>query len=118
VAETRIAEQGGAYTLAIIGIGSVVEGLLLALLLENDSQLRQNGFVDKHGKRVTPERAGMELLIETAHSTGWIQLDAKDFMHTPCGISGTSCIHEKNGPNSRISTMTACVFAGHRCMRC
>ncbi len=81
-AETRIAEQGGAHTLAIIGIGSVVEGLLLALLLENDSQLRQDGFVDKYGKRVKPERAGMELLLETAHSTGWIQLDAKDFMHT------------------------------------
>jgi hypothetical protein len=81
-AETRIAERGGAHTLAIIGIGSVVEGLLLALLLENDSQLRQNGFRDKHGKRIAPERAGMELLIDTAHSSGWIQLDAKDFMHT------------------------------------
>jgi hypothetical protein len=81
-AETRIAEQGGAHTLAIIGIGSVVEGLLLALLLENDAQLRQNGFIDKHGRRVMPERAGMELLIDIAHSSGWIQLDAKDFMHT------------------------------------
>lgn len=80
--ETRIAERGGAHTLAIIGIGSVVEGLLLALLLENDGQVRQNGFLDKHGRRIAPERAGMELLIDTAHSSGWIQLDAKDFMHT------------------------------------
>lgn len=81
-AETRIAEQGGAHTLAIIGIGSVVEGLLLALLLENDRQLRQQGLVDRSGKHVKPERATMELLIDTAHSSGWIQLDAKDFMHT------------------------------------
>jgi hypothetical protein len=70
------------HTLAIIGIGSVVEGLLLALLLENDSRLRQNGLVDKYGKSVKPERAGMELLIDTVHSSGWIQLDAMDFMHT------------------------------------
>ncbi|MFC4854619.1 hypothetical protein [Actinophytocola glycyrrhizae] len=81
-AETRIAEQGGAHTLAIIGIGSVVEGLLLAFLLENDSQLKQKGFVDKQGRSVRPERAGMELLIDTAHRSGWIQLDAKNFMHT------------------------------------
>ena len=82
VAETRIAEQGGAHTLAIIGIGSVVEGLLLALLLENDSQLEKDGFVDRNGKPIKAERAGMELLIDTAHSSGWIQLDAKGFMHT------------------------------------
>jgi hypothetical protein len=81
-AETRIAEHGGAYTLAIIGIGSVVEGLLLALLLENGSQLRENGVIDKNGRRIAPERASMELLIDSAHSAGWIQLDAKDFMHT------------------------------------
>lgn len=82
VTETRICEQGGAHTMAIIGIGSVVEGLLLALLLEHDSDLRENGFVDSRGRRVPPERAGMQLLIDTAHDKDWIQLDATGFMHT------------------------------------
>lgn len=82
VTETRICEQGGAHTMAIIGIGSVVEGLLLALLLERDAELRENGFVDPRGKLVPPERASMQLLIDTAYAKDWIQLDATGFMHT------------------------------------
>lgn len=82
IAETRIAQHGGAHTLALIGIGSVVEGLLLALLMERDEDVRNNGIPlpEKPSKRIPAESASMKLLIDIAHERGWIQLDARDFM--------------------------------------
>jgi hypothetical protein len=82
IAETRIAQNGGAHTLALIGIGSIVEGLLLALLMERDDDARDNGIplLDKPGRRIPAEAASMKLLIDIAHQRGWIQLDARDFM--------------------------------------
>lgn len=82
IAETRIAQSGGAHTLALIGIGSIVEGLLLALLIERDEDVRDNGIplLDKPGRRISAESAPMKLLIDIAHQRGWIQLDARDFM--------------------------------------
>ncbi|MEV4645513.1 hypothetical protein [Saccharopolyspora sp. NPDC049357] len=80
--EADICASSGAHTLAIIGIGSFVEGMLLALLIERDREIRENGFpAGKNGKHVTPQRAGLELLINTARSKNWIQFVAADFMH-------------------------------------
>ncbi|WP_370946020.1 hypothetical protein AB5J62_44165 [Amycolatopsis sp. cg5] len=82
VKETRICENHGAYTMAVIGIGSIVEGFLLAILLERDEELRQKGFYDKRRKQLVKEdRATLEVMIDTAHTKGWIQLDAATFMH-------------------------------------
>ncbi|MFJ7210917.1 hypothetical protein [Amycolatopsis sp. NPDC098790] len=69
VEETQVCEAGGAYTMAIIGIGSFVEGLLLTILSERDGEV-------KAGDRLT-----LHQLIETAHLRDWIQLDAKTFAH-------------------------------------
>ncbi|WP_410576069.1 hypothetical protein [Amycolatopsis sp. lyj-108] len=87
--ETRICESGGAYTMAIIGIGSLVEGLLHALLTERDTDLRTNGFPDltqrsgvQQRGRMKADRVSLQLLIETAHAKDWIQLDAKKFTDT------------------------------------
>ncbi|GAA4666281.1 hypothetical protein [Amycolatopsis dongchuanensis] len=83
--ETRICESGGAYTMAVIGIGSIVEGLLLQLLLERDKELRENGFPDlrdpQGNRRKKPDRVTLEQLIDTAHDKDWIQLDATRFVH-------------------------------------
>jgi len=81
VGETRICEQGGAHTMAIIGIGSIVEGMLLAILLERDDEARRHKFVDREERIVTERRPGLEMLIDTVHARGWIQLDAKKFIH-------------------------------------
>lgn len=78
--ETVLCEQAGAYTMAIIGIGSFVEGLLYSLLTERDAGIREHGFT-VNGRTVKPREASLELMINTAHAKGWIQLDAKDFMH-------------------------------------
>ncbi|WP_433185681.1 hypothetical protein [Actinoallomurus sp. CA-150999] len=79
-AETQICEQNGAYVFALVGIGSFVEHLLLCVLTEHDAQIAAQGLVAGNGNRVRAERASLDLLIQTAHSKGWIQLDAKDFM--------------------------------------
>ena len=83
VEETRVCESGGAYTMAIIGIGSFVEGMLFALLTERDEDIRKNGFPDLYQRnhRVKPDRATLQLLIDTAHHKDWIQLDATTFLH-------------------------------------
>jgi len=78
--ETRICERGGAYTMAIIGIGSLVEGVLWALLVEHDENARLHRFVDRNGKESRSDRPSLDTLIHTAHARGWIQLDARNFM--------------------------------------
>jgi hypothetical protein len=81
VRETEICAANGAYTFAIIGIGSFVEGLLQTVLSERDEQVRAHGFVDERGKPVQDRRIGLQYLIDLARSRSWIQLDAADFMH-------------------------------------
>jgi hypothetical protein len=80
-AESVLCEQCGAHTMAIIGIGSFVEGLLYSLLTERDADIRAHGFVTPH-RTVPAAEADLELLINVAHAKGWIELDAKDFMHS------------------------------------
>jgi hypothetical protein len=82
VAETRICEAGGAHTMAIIGIGSIVEGALLALLTERDDELRTKGVFDERRKSWVPsDRVSLAMMIDIAHAKEWIQLDATTFMH-------------------------------------
>lgn len=78
--EADMCASADAYTFAIIGIGSFVEGLLLELLLERDERIREHGFVDQNGKRTKAERAGLAQILDTARKKDWIQLDAADFM--------------------------------------
>ncbi|MFI6065658.1 hypothetical protein ACIA47_10365 [Micromonospora sp. NPDC051227] len=78
--EASICQNNGAYALAIIGIGSFVEGLLHVVVTDRDETVRRNGLVDRNGRRVRAERAGLHLLLEYAHRKNWVQTDAKDFM--------------------------------------
>ncbi|MGW0434092.1 hypothetical protein ACWDV4_16325 [Micromonospora sp. NPDC003197] len=78
--EATVCQTNGAYALAIIGIGSFVEGLLHAVVMRHDEQVRANGLVDRRGRRVSADRAGLHLLLDHAHKQEWIQADAKDFM--------------------------------------
>ncbi|GAB3152862.1 hypothetical protein GCM10027290_44490 [Micromonospora sonneratiae] len=78
--EASICQNHGAYALAIIGIGSFVEGLLHIFVTERDENVRRNGLVGRNGRRFSAERAGLQLLLEYAHRQKWVQTDAKDFM--------------------------------------
>lgn len=78
--QTRKAQAAGAHLLALFGIGSFVEGLLFSVLMERYPELATAGFQGREGRRINANRAGLELLIDTAHHKGLIQLDAKNFM--------------------------------------
>lgn len=88
--ETRVCVSGGAYRMATIGIGTFIEGLLLAILLEHDEDLRTKGFPDirrripvekRSPKRTSADWVSMELLIDTAFAKRWVQFDATVFAH-------------------------------------
>lgn len=78
--EASICQANGAFALSIIGIGSFVEGLLHAIVVQHDERVRRNGFAGRNGRRISADRAGLHLLLDDAHRRGWIQTDAKDFM--------------------------------------
>ncbi len=80
--EARICQRNGAYTMAVIAVGSFVEGMLLTLLTEHDERCRKNQFVNESGRFAANKQPNLASLIDTAHVCGWIQLDAKTFMHT------------------------------------
>ena len=75
--QSRMAEAAGAHLLALFGIGSLVEGVLLAILHQRDPALELR---DRRGKPVAADFAGLALLLEEAHRRGHIELDAKAFM--------------------------------------
>jgi hypothetical protein len=81
VRQSQLSEASGSYLLALFGIGSFVEGLLYSVLIRNYPELETAGFVNQRGQKVAAGRAGLELLIDTAHDRGLIQLDAKNFMN-------------------------------------
>lgn len=68
--EAQLCANAGAHALALIGIGSFVEGMLLAVLAEHNA-----------GRAASIERAPLGKLIDAAHDIGWIQIDAKEFAH-------------------------------------
>ncbi|MGZ0151086.1 hypothetical protein ACXJJ3_28800 [Kribbella sp. WER1] len=81
LAETRICEANGAYTFAIIGIGSMVEGILFAILLERDAEFRAGKALGRDRKPVRLDFASLDFLINRAHAMGFLQFDATKFMH-------------------------------------
>jgi hypothetical protein len=80
VREARICEEHGAYGLALIGIGSFTEAMLLDILTYRDPSLLRGIPLPNSTKTSAPERASFSLLLDTARNRGWIQMDAHDFM--------------------------------------
>ncbi|MER7113572.1 hypothetical protein ACQPZU_09915 [Saccharomonospora azurea] len=80
LSETRLCVRNGAYTMAVIGLGSLVEGVLHSLLIERDEQVRENGFINQHGKKVQHDRVTLSVLLDTARKNGWIEFDAHRFL--------------------------------------
>ncbi|MGB8995527.1 MAG: hypothetical protein WCC65_09490, partial [Pseudonocardiaceae bacterium] len=75
--QSRAAQSAGAYLLAVIGIGSFVEGVLLGVLLNRDPEVE---LINQRGQRVSADQAGLESLLDAAHRHGHIALDAKAFL--------------------------------------
>ncbi len=81
IAQCRAAQAAGAYLLAVFGIGSFIEGLLFSALKEQFPELVTAGFRGQDGRKVPASRAGLALLIDTAHEKRLIELDARNFIH-------------------------------------
>ena len=65
--EARLCEQAGAYVAAIIMLGSLLEGVLIATVSE-----RLPGELDRRRNHI-----GLQELIILAHKEQWIQVDAR-----------------------------------------
>lgn len=80
--EAAACERAGAYSMAVIGVGSFLEGLLYAALYEHDAEFRDRGLPKEHGRgRTPPERVALRDLIDVAHQRGWVHVDARVFAH-------------------------------------
>ncbi len=76
--QSSAAQSAGAHLLAVIGIGSFVEGVLLAVLLRRDENV---ALLNRRNQRVGPDQAGLESLLDAAHREGHIALDAHAFLN-------------------------------------
>ena len=81
--ETQICVDREAYLAAIIMMGSLLEGLFLAVLQANPSQANQYQSTpkDKTGKVKNFADWKLSEMIDVAHGIGWIGLDVKRFSH-------------------------------------
>lgn len=73
-----------AHLAAVILMGSLLEGLLLAVVLKHPERAnRSNGAPgDRHTGKVKPfAEWTLSELIDVAHSEGWVDLDVKKFSH-------------------------------------
>lgn len=75
--QSGAAQAGGAHLLALFGIGSLLEGLLMATLEHRDPDAP---LLDGRGRTVQLDRAGLDVLVQNAHARGHIALDAKAFV--------------------------------------
>jgi hypothetical protein len=80
IAEVHACKGSKAYLLAVIGLGSFVEGLLFAALTERTPSQHERRFLDGNGRYVQCNRATLSLLLEVAYKERLIQVDAKDFL--------------------------------------
>lgn len=76
--QSSAAQSAGAHLLAVIGIGSFVEGVLLAVLLQRDPNVV---LLNYKKQPVSPDRAGLESLLDAAHRDEHIALDAHAFLN-------------------------------------
>ena len=74
--------RSGAHTLAIIGLGSFVEGVLYAVIAERAPEATDAGLRLKGGNSLPWHRVGLNILIDEVHDRGWIKVDAHDFVQT------------------------------------
>lgn len=75
--------KGEAYLAAIILMGSVLEGVLLAFVRKHPREANQASSAPKYkdGKIKQFGEWNLNDLINVAHDCGWIQLDIKRFSH-------------------------------------
>jgi len=76
--------DAGAHTAALIMMGSLLEGALLAIVnaYPKESNLSKSCPKDDAGKPKAFHNWGLNSLINVANDCGWVQTDIKDFSHS------------------------------------
>ncbi|MEQ8674069.1 MAG: hypothetical protein RLP44_24490 [Aggregatilineales bacterium] len=82
--ESEITQRNGAYLSTIILLGSVVEGLLLEKIKQNQEESNRSlaSPKDEDGKPPNFNKWKFVELINVAHDCGWIDKEAKDFSNS------------------------------------
>ena len=87
--EVDIDIQNGAYLSAVVMMGSILEGILLAMAESNKSQAEQTNatpsYKDKNGLRQNPKPFkdwGLNDFIDVGLELGWIKRHTQQFSHT------------------------------------
>lgn len=99
--QSLAAQSAGAHLLAVIGIGSFVEGVLLGVLLHRDPNVE---LFDHRGKRVNADRAGLASLLDAAHRDGtspWTQRSSSPRSATSATISTLAAKTPRNSPRTK-----------------
>lgn len=83
--ETQKCLDGGAYLAATILMGSLLEGILLAVLLEYPKEANTSKAAPKDPKTGKVKRFAnwcLSDMINVSHELGWLDLDVKKFSHS------------------------------------
>lgn len=81
--EAQVCVDSGAYLSATIGMGGLLEGLLLGVLMSRPEIANRSATAPKDPTGKVKHFADWTLseMINVAHSIGWIDLDVKRFSH-------------------------------------
>jgi AbiTii len=81
--EANLAFESRAYLATVILLGSILEGVLLDKVEQNQTQAVASSKCprDRNGNPLPFEKWTLEKLIEVTHDCGWLKKEAKDFSH-------------------------------------
>ena len=82
--EAELCIEHGAYLMATVAMGGLLEGILLGALLNEPRQVSTSNSSpkDNTGKVKTFSNWSLSEMIDVAHDIGWIDLDVKRFSHS------------------------------------
>jgi hypothetical protein len=82
--EAQMCVAGGAHTMGTVAMGSLLEGMLLAVLQADPAKANQAAAAPKNSEgKVKPFWDwSLSETINVAHEVGWIGLDVKKFSHS------------------------------------
>ena len=82
--EAQICVDHGAYLLATIAMGGLLEGLLLGVLSGRPKEANKSVAAPKHRTGIVKKFGDWTLseMIDVAHEVGWLDLDVKKFSHS------------------------------------
>ena len=106
--------QAHAHLAGIIMMGSILEGILLAVARRFPEQAMAAATVpkDKSGKTRSLDKWALNDLIDVAHDRGWIKQDAREFSHELRRYRNLVHIFEQKERNEKPNEQTCQICWG------